>query len=243
MISRWHVGGSLTTDTQRLSREPGFGSAMLARLLRPGPHVTYIIFLLIIAFFVIVAPNFASWRTAGAVGRITAVVTIMAVGMTFVVVCGEIDLSVGSHVSFAAMVVRGAALPRRARLARGTGGPAARCRRRCDQRAPGHRAATCLPSRHARHAERAARAGAQLHGLDAGADRRYRLRPGAGRQRSPWRACADLVDLGDRAGRVLPAAHSLFGRRASLPAATARRPVSRASTRTGYGSQRSPFPA
>ncbi len=78
---------------------------MLARLLRPGPHVTYIIFLLIIAFFVIFAPNFASWRTAGAVGRITAVVTIMAVGMTFVVVCGEIDLSVGSHVSFAAMVV------------------------------------------------------------------------------------------------------------------------------------------
>jgi ribose/xylose/arabinose/galactoside ABC-type transport system permease subunit len=78
---------------------------MLARLLRPGPHVTYIIFLLIIAFFVVFAPNFASWRTAGAVGRITAVVTIMAVGMTFVVVCGEIDLSVGSHVSFAAMSV------------------------------------------------------------------------------------------------------------------------------------------
>ena len=75
------------------------------RVLRPGPHVTYIIFLLITLYFVVFAPHFASLATAGAVGRITAVVTIMAVGMTFVIVCGEIDLSVGSHVSFAAMVV------------------------------------------------------------------------------------------------------------------------------------------
>ncbi len=78
---------------------------MLSRLFRPGPHVTYIVFFLIIGFFLIFAPNFATLRTAGAIGRITAVVTIMAVGMTFVIACAEIDLSVGSHVSFAAMVV------------------------------------------------------------------------------------------------------------------------------------------
>lgn len=81
------------------------GHALLGRLLRPGPHVTYVIFLVIIGFFVIYAPNFASLSTVGAIGRITAVVSIMAVGMTFVIVCGEIDLSVGSHVSFAAMAV------------------------------------------------------------------------------------------------------------------------------------------
>lgn len=92
------------TDAQRLAGRPSLGGAMIGRLLRPGPHVTYILFLLIIAFFVIFAPNFATLRTAAAVGRITAVVTIIAVGMTFVIVCGEIDLSVGSHVSFAAMV-------------------------------------------------------------------------------------------------------------------------------------------
>jgi ribose transport system permease protein len=93
------------SDTGFPASHPGLASAMLHRLFRPGPHVTYIIFLIIIGFFVVFAPHFATLGTAGAVGRITAVVTIMAVGMTFVIVCGEIDLSVGSHVSFAAMVV------------------------------------------------------------------------------------------------------------------------------------------
>ena len=92
-------------DAEHANRPVSFAGAMFDRLFRPGPHVTYIIFLLIIGFFLTFAPNFATLRTAGAVGRITAVVSIMAVGMTFVIVCAEIDLSVGSHVSFAAMVV------------------------------------------------------------------------------------------------------------------------------------------
>jgi ribose transport system permease protein len=93
------------TNLDTTVRQPGLAGALAGRLFRPGPHVTYIIFLVIIVFFVIFAPNFASLNTAAAIGRITAVVTIMAVGMTFVIVCAEIDLSVGSHVSFAAMVV------------------------------------------------------------------------------------------------------------------------------------------
>jgi len=93
------------TNIDTTMRRPGGAGMLASRLFRPGPHVTYIIFLVIIAFFVAFAPNFASLNTAGAIGRITAVVTIMAVGMTFVIVCGEIDLSVGSHVSFAAMVI------------------------------------------------------------------------------------------------------------------------------------------
>ncbi|HET7716634.1 MAG TPA: ABC transporter permease [Bauldia sp.] len=92
-------------DVDNALHRPGFVGATATRLFRPGPHVTYIIFFIIIGFFVVFAPNFASLNTAGAIGRITAVVTIMAVGMTFVIVCGEIDLSVGSHVSFAAMVI------------------------------------------------------------------------------------------------------------------------------------------
>ena len=37
--------------------------------------------------------------------RITAIVSAMAIGMTFVIICGEIDLSVGSLASFSGMIV------------------------------------------------------------------------------------------------------------------------------------------
>jgi ribose transport system permease protein len=67
-------------------------------------HVTYIIFSLITLGFILFAPNFASLSTAGAILRITAIVSIMAIGMTFVIICGEIDLSVGSVASFSGMI-------------------------------------------------------------------------------------------------------------------------------------------
>ena len=171
-----HARGRQPDDRNRngCATRRALAAPCLARLLRPGPHVTYIIFLLIIAFFVDLRAELRdAGDTAGAVGRITAVVTIMAVGMTFVIVCGEIDLSVGSHVSFAAMVV--AML-----LYNGVPGwlaaPAVLLLgavRRRDQRPHGHQAAHPVVPRDARHAERAARPGAQLHRLDAGADRRY----------------------------------------------------------------------
>lgn len=66
---------------------------------------TYLIFALVTLFFIVFAPNFASLSTAGAILRVTALVTIMAVGMTFVIVCAEIDLSVGSVASWSGMVV------------------------------------------------------------------------------------------------------------------------------------------
>src|ERR1700742_4521231 len=68
-------------------------------------HITYGIFALITLYFIAFAPHFASLSTASAVLRITAIVSVMAIGMTFVIVCGEIDLSVGSVASFAGMVV------------------------------------------------------------------------------------------------------------------------------------------
>jgi ribose transport system permease protein len=67
-------------------------------------HLTYVIFTLITVFFLIFSPNFATVEAAGSILQITALVTIMAVGATFVIVCGEIDLSVGSLASFAGMV-------------------------------------------------------------------------------------------------------------------------------------------
>src|ERR1700733_3546609 len=68
-------------------------------------HITYGIFALVTLYFIAFAPHFASLSTAGAVLRITAILSVMAIGMTFVIVCGEIDLSVGSLASFAGMIV------------------------------------------------------------------------------------------------------------------------------------------
>ncbi|MGI3899616.1 MAG: ABC transporter permease [Janthinobacterium lividum] len=65
---------------------------------------TYLIFGLVTIFFIVFAPNFATLGTAEAILRVTALVTIMAVGMTFVIVCAEIDLSVGSVASWSGMV-------------------------------------------------------------------------------------------------------------------------------------------
>lgn len=74
----------------------------IAGLLRD--NITYVIFGLVTLGFALMAPNFASLTTAGAVLRITAIVSVMAVGMTFVIICGEIDLSVGSMASLSGIV-------------------------------------------------------------------------------------------------------------------------------------------
>lgn len=67
-------------------------------------HITFVIFGVVTLFFIIYAPNFASLQTGLAIGRITAVVSIMAVGMTMVIMCREIDLSVGANASVSAML-------------------------------------------------------------------------------------------------------------------------------------------
>jgi ribose/xylose/arabinose/galactoside ABC-type transport system permease subunit len=92
---------TLTSSPAAPSRVSPIGSR-LRRLARD--HVTFIVFALITLFFVFYAPNFASLQTANAIGRITAVVSIMSVGMTMVIMCREIDLSVGAHASLAAML-------------------------------------------------------------------------------------------------------------------------------------------
>lgn len=80
----------------------GFSAATVRRLLADRP--TYVIFALVTLFFVVFAPNFATFATAEAILRVTALVTIMAVGMTFVIICAEIDLSVGSVASWSGMI-------------------------------------------------------------------------------------------------------------------------------------------
>ena len=76
--------------------------ASLRRVVLDRP--TYLIFAAVTLFFIVFAPNFATLSTAEAILRITALVTIMAVGMTFVIICAEIDLSVGSVASWSGMI-------------------------------------------------------------------------------------------------------------------------------------------
>ena len=89
-----------TPDAAAPKAAPGWQKAK--RLARD--HITFVVFGLITLFFILHAPNFASLATANAIGRITAVVSIMAVGMTMVIMCREIDLSVGALASLSAMV-------------------------------------------------------------------------------------------------------------------------------------------
>lgn len=92
------------TDTRLYSGQT-FWRNLIGNLLQfTQDHITYFVFGAITLFFIFYAPNFASLTTAYAISRITAVVSIMAVGMTMVIMCKEIDLSVGAHASLAAMV-------------------------------------------------------------------------------------------------------------------------------------------
>ncbi len=91
----------VTMESPAASRTSSWATRV-RRLVRD--HITFIVFGFITLFFIVYAPNFASLATANAIGRITAVVSIMAIGMTMVIMCREIDLSVGALASLSAML-------------------------------------------------------------------------------------------------------------------------------------------
>ncbi|MGH3434903.1 MAG: ABC transporter permease [Sciscionella sp.] len=66
--------------------------------------VVYLIFLAVVLFFVFAAPAFASLPSLANIGRQAAAITVVSVGMTVVIVCAEIDLSVGSAASLCGML-------------------------------------------------------------------------------------------------------------------------------------------
>lgn len=59
---------------------------------------------LLIVFFAATAPNFLTTFNLAAVLRQSTVITIMAVGMTFIIVAGAIDLSVGSMMALTSIL-------------------------------------------------------------------------------------------------------------------------------------------
>lgn len=93
------------TDT---SDSPAVALTMAGRLRRirldPQDLVLYSAFVALVVAFSFLSPFFFSATNFANIGRQTAMVSIMAVGMTFVIVSGQIDLSVGSIVALSSMV-------------------------------------------------------------------------------------------------------------------------------------------
>ena len=121
---------------------------------------------------------------------------IVAVGMTFVILSGGIDLSVGSIVALVGRRAGHGAAGRPADAGRAAAGARGRARLRPGQRRADQLGRPAAVHRHARHDEHRARRGAALHGRAAGLrvrrvvprarDRPRRFHPGARSSRWRW---------------------------------------------------------
>ena len=65
---------------------------------------TFVALILVLVFFSVMAPNFLTAANAVIVSKHVALNAFLAIGMTFVIITGGIDLSVGSIVGLCAMV-------------------------------------------------------------------------------------------------------------------------------------------
>src|ERR1700734_3590822 len=77
----------------------------IAQLLLQGdrPHMLYIAFAILLVVFSFASPWFLSVDNFLNIGRQTTLVSIVAVGMTFVIIAGQIDLSVASTLALSGM--------------------------------------------------------------------------------------------------------------------------------------------
>lgn len=69
-------------------------------------HIVYIFFILVLGFFAVMIGDkgFLSVTNLFNIARTTAMVTVIAVAMTFIISAGELDLSVGSTTALAALI-------------------------------------------------------------------------------------------------------------------------------------------
>jgi ribose/xylose/arabinose/galactoside ABC-type transport system permease subunit len=68
---------------------------------------TFIVLIVLLIFFSVTAPNFLSMNTALLIGKHVALYGILAIGMTYVIITGGIDLSVGAIVGLGGMIAGG----------------------------------------------------------------------------------------------------------------------------------------
>lgn len=92
-----------TATATAVRPQAGNGSALLLVLkLR-----TFIALIAVTLFFALMAPNFVSVANAVIISKHVAINAILAIGMTYVILTGGIDLSVGSIVGLTGMVAGG----------------------------------------------------------------------------------------------------------------------------------------
>jgi len=85
-------------------RQPGPDIGARARHLAQSGGLLYVGFAVLIVAFAIASPVFLTPENFANIGRQTTLVSIMAVGMTLVIISGEFDLSVGSTMALAGVV-------------------------------------------------------------------------------------------------------------------------------------------
>src|SRR6202012_2433371 len=94
----------LATDQQASPQRRG-RAWKIAKMLLQGdrPYMLYFAFAILLVVFSFASPWFLSIDTFLNIGRQTALVSIIAIGMTFVIIARQIDLSVGSTLALSGM--------------------------------------------------------------------------------------------------------------------------------------------
>ncbi|MCB1498552.1 MAG: ABC transporter permease [Bauldia sp.] len=87
--------------TSDVAAGPPRSAADVLRSTLLSGRMLYVAFVALIVIFAIASPVFLTTENFANVGRQTALVSIMAVGMTLVIISGEFDLSVGSVMALA----------------------------------------------------------------------------------------------------------------------------------------------
>jgi ribose transport system permease protein len=90
------------TDEPRRSRPRGMAAVLRGQMRNIAPFLTLIC---LVAFFSLASPSFATIDNAGNILTQVSVTGIIAVGLTFVILCAEIDLSIASIANATGIVV------------------------------------------------------------------------------------------------------------------------------------------
>jgi ribose transport system permease protein len=93
-----------SSSTTVAAAAPPRARQLVSQLLQGDqPYMLYVAFVIMLVVFSAASPHFLSFDNFLNIGRQTALVSIMAVGMTFVIISRQIDLSVGSTLALSGM--------------------------------------------------------------------------------------------------------------------------------------------
>lgn len=95
-------GANSSANGNRAARTRSLTAPITSRV--GSGELMYLAFALLIIGFAITSPVFLSFENFANIGRQTALVSIVAMGMTFVIIAGEFDLSVGSGMALCGVI-------------------------------------------------------------------------------------------------------------------------------------------